>query len=239
MFGRSKLETKTRVLQREALDDLVPRLGIRGGGQRDARHLRVALVQQRKLQVFGAEVVAPLRHTVGFVDCEQRHALRGADPVEQREEALGDQPLGRHIQEIERAFEQRTLGFTHTAGVQRGVQHGRAHTELAQRRDLVLHQCDQGRDDDGRAAPLLAAQQGRQLVAQRLPATRGHEHQRIAAPGEVADDLGLGAAEGGVAEDLAQQRERCVDGRCGRGRRRAERGADGWGEEIVDHRPTG
>src|SRR3546814_4960294 len=39
------------------------------------------------------------------------------------------------------------------------------------------------------------------LVAQRLAATGGHQHQRVVAAGDVVDDGGLLAAEGGVAED--------------------------------------
>src|SRR3546814_13743376 len=48
------------------------------------------------------------------------------------------------------------------------------------------------------------AQDGRDLVAQRLAATGGHQHQRVVAAGDVVDDGGLLAAEGGVAEDLLE-----------------------------------
>ncbi len=65
-----------RVVEREALDDLGARLRIGGGGERDARHVREALVQQRKLQVLGPEVVAPLRDAVRLVDREQRDRRR-------------------------------------------------------------------------------------------------------------------------------------------------------------------
>ena len=69
--------------------------------------------------------------------------------------------------------------------IQRRVEERRAHAELAQRLHLVLHQRDQRRDHDRRAL----AQQRRQLVAQRLAAAGGHEHQRVAAAGDVRDDL--------------------------------------------------
>src|SRR5262249_32017173 len=47
--------------------------------------------------------------------------------------------------------------------------------------------------------------QGRQLITQRLPAARRHQHDRVAAGGDVLDDLLLPAAEARVAEDAAQQ----------------------------------
>ena len=65
-----------------------------------------ALVQQRQLQVVGAEVVTPLRHAVRLVDREQRDP-RAAEEVEA---ARGGQPLGRDIEEVELAREQRALG---------------------------------------------------------------------------------------------------------------------------------
>jgi hypothetical protein len=71
-----------------------------------------------------------------------------------------------------------------------------------QRRHLVLHQGDERRDDDGRARP----QQGRDLVAQRLAAAGGHQHQRVAAGGDPVDDRRLLAAEGGIAENLVENR---------------------------------
>src|SRR5690606_38862240 len=50
----------------------------------------------------------------------------------------------------------------------------------------------------------------RDLVAQRLTATGGHQDQRVVAGGDVVDDGGLLAAEGGVAEDLLECPECCV-----------------------------
>ena len=177
--GRSKeLTNCARVFQRQALDDLAPRGRIRGRGQRDARHVRPALVQQRELAVFRAEVVAPLRDAVRLVDGEQGDARA----LQQRQEARRQQALRRDVEQVELAVgEQRARPPARVAGIERGVEERRAHAELPQRLDLVLHQRDQRRDDDRRA---LAQQRG-QLVAQRLAAAGGHEHQRIAAVGDV------------------------------------------------------
>ena len=52
------------------------------------------------------------------------------------------------------------------------------------------------------------AQQRRNLVAQRLAAAGRHQHERVAAGGDVFDDRLLLAAELRIAEDAAQQAER-------------------------------
>ena len=88
--------------------------------------------------------------------------------------------------------------------VQRGIEEGRLHPGLVQRADLVVHQRDQRRDHDGHAVAGLLARDRRDLVAQAFAAARGHEHQRIAAARDVADDVGLRPAKRFVAENLAQ-----------------------------------
>jgi hypothetical protein len=156
-----------------------------------------ALVEHRELQVLGPEVVAPLRHAVRLVDREERD-LRA---VEELERARHQQALGRDVQEVELAARERALDVRRLARVERGVEEGRAHAELPQRRDLVLHQRDQRRHDD-RAA---LAQQRRHLVAQALAGAGRHQHQRVAAGGDVRDDRLLRVAEGGVPEDARER----------------------------------
>ena len=114
------------------------------------------------------------------------------------------QPLGCDVQQIELAGFERALGVARLERVLRRVEERRAHTELAQRADLVLHQRDQRRDDDRRAL----AQQRRHLVAQRLAAAGRHQHQRIAATRDMGDDFALRTAKRLVAEGGAQDLER-------------------------------
>ena len=57
-------------------------------------------------------------------------------------------------------------------------------TDLPDGIDLILHQCDEGRYDDGRALH----DEGRQLVTQGLSPTRGHQHESVASVQQVADD---------------------------------------------------
>ncbi len=58
-------------LKVQALGDLALGRRVGGGGQRDPGDLRPTLVQHGQLAVFRAEVVAPLRHAMRFVDGEQ------------------------------------------------------------------------------------------------------------------------------------------------------------------------
>ncbi len=131
-----------------------------------------------------------------FVDGEQGDLAA----IEQRQEALRQQALRRDIEQVEVASQQSAFHLGGGLRVQRRIQEGRAHAQLVQRLDLVLHQGDQWRDDDGRARP----QQRRHLVAQRFAATRGHQHQAVAAGEDLIDDGGLFTPEGGVAEDAAK-----------------------------------
>jgi hypothetical protein len=127
------------LLERQPLADLAARLRIGGGGERDPRHRREALVQHRQAEVLGAEIVAPLRDAVRLVDREQR------DPAvrQQLQAALGQQPLGGDVEQVEFAREHRPLDATHVVEPERGVEELGAHAVLAQRHHLVLHQRDQ------------------------------------------------------------------------------------------------
>src|SRR3546814_13706124 len=77
-----------------------------------------------------------------------------------------------------------TTLFRSSLSVEGGVEVRGAHAELAQGLDLVLRQRDQRGDHD----PAALAQDGRDLVAQRLAATGGHQHQRVVAAGDVVED---------------------------------------------------
>ena len=133
-----------------------------------------------------------------------RHAREQVQRVRHREPLRGD------IEQVELAVAERPFDRAGLARRQGGIERGGAHPGLAQRVDLVLHQRDQRRDDDPDPRP----QQRGQLVAQRLAAAGRHQHERVAAGGDVLDDLLLLAAEARIAEDAAQQAER---GCCGSG----------------------
>ena len=70
------------------------------------------------------------------------------------------------------------------------------HSGLQQGVHLILHQRDERRDDDRDAV----TQQGGDLVAQRLAAAGGHDHQGVAVAGHVIDDRFLFAPKRVVSE---------------------------------------
>jgi hypothetical protein len=141
---------------------------------------------------------------VRFVDGEERD-LGARDELQA---ARGGQPLRRDVDEIERARQEIGLDAARLGHAQRGIEEGCAHAELGERRHLILHESDERRDHDPRAPP----QHGRELVAQRLAAARGHQHQRVAACAHVIDDLALRPAEPRVPERPAQQVEGRIAG---------------------------
>ena len=98
------------------------------------------------------------------------------------------------------------------------------HAEFLERADLVVHQRDERADDDGDTLAAAMAHDRRHLVAQALAAAGGHEDERIAAADRVRDDRLLQAAEGVVAEDLAEDP---AGARVGGGGGRSERGFGG------------
>jgi hypothetical protein len=128
----------TGVVELQAVRDFVAGLLVGRGRERDARHVGKLLVQDRQADVFGAEIVAPLRDAVRLVDREQRDARI----VEQVEAALRHQALGRHVDEVDfpgahQAFDAQCF----LEGLGR-IQEGRAHADFFQGIDLVLHQRD-------------------------------------------------------------------------------------------------
>ena len=134
-----------------------------------------------------------------FVDGEQRDL--GA--LQQLEEPRRDEPLGCDVEQVQLARRKLLLGPIRGPRIERGVEHRGRHAGLGEARDLVLHQRDQRRHHD-RAA---VAHQRRDLIAERFAAAGRHQHERVSAVGDVADDFFLGAAEFGVAEDGGEDRE--------------------------------
>ena len=159
-------------------------------------------MQHRQLHVLGPEVVAPLRHAMRLVDGEQRK-LRACEQVER---AIEHQAFGRDVQQIQFAAQQLLFDGARRVGIERGVKEGGAHPDLLERGDLVLHECDQRRDDD----PGTGAHDGRNLETQRLAAAGGHEHQRVATRQQRANDFFLRRAELFVAENAVQDFEGVV-----------------------------
>ena len=189
-----------RIGKPEPGDDLLARHLVGGRRQCDARHVRKAFGDHGQADIFRAEIVPPLRYAMRLVDRKQRDIGLS----KQGQAARRQKPLRRDVEQVEVAGEQPPLDFRGFVERQRRVQHRRIDAGLQQSRDLVAHQRDQRRHHDAAAF----AQQGRQLVAQRLAAAGRHQHQAIAAVRHVPDDFLLRAAKGRQAEHGIQNRQR-------------------------------
>jgi hypothetical protein len=109
---------------------------------------------------------------VGLVDHEEPDPR----PPQGEDELQGAQPLGGDVEHPDLARPNLPLDLPPLLRREAGVQGRRVrHGALQQGVDLVLHQGDEGRDDH-REAPL---HEGRDLVAQALPAARRHDRQRV------------------------------------------------------------
>ena len=197
MLGRSKLVTKQRASCSASRLTISSRVAAVGGrGQRHPGRVGKTLGEHRQADVLGPEIVAPLRDAVRLVDGDEGDLrLR-----QQRKAALGQQALRRHVEQVQAALTHGALDVRGFSRTQRRIEERRPHARFLQRCHLVLHQRDQGRHDDADPGP----DQRRNLVAQRLAAAGGHQHQGVPARAHMLDDGLLGSSELAVAEHPAQ-----------------------------------
>jgi hypothetical protein len=182
--------------QAQALQDVVLDQGRGGGGQGDGGHVPEGPPHGAQAQVVGAEVVAPLGEAVRLVHGEQAQRGLGAGLEE-----AGREALRRHVDQLVVAAHHALDPRAALVDRQGRVDEGGAHLPRRQGVDLVLHQGEEWRDDQGGAAP----RQRRQLVAERLPGARRHDDEGVPALGDVLDDGPLAVPEAREAEALAQE----------------------------------
>ncbi len=193
-----------RRFELHALDDVGAGQRIGRGGERNARHTGIALVQHGQLAVLRPKVVPPLADAMRLVDGEQGQLAHRMQLIEQAQKTRRVEPLGRHIQQGDAARQQLQLHIAGLVVVEGGVEEGGLDTDLVHGADLVVHQRDEGRDDDGGAVALLLAHDGRDLVAQAFAAAGGHQHQRIAAANHMVNNGLLRAAKMRIAKGILQ-----------------------------------
>ena len=192
------------LLQPQPLYDLLTGARIRRGGERQARHLRKALGQHLQLDVLGPEVVPPLRHAVGLIDRKQGQRLLARQLAQSLLQVVRQQPLGRHVEQLELAGVQLPPQRRPLLRRQGRMQRSGPHPRLAQRLHLVLHQGDQGRHHHAQPR----STQCRHLKTDRLAAAGGHQHQPRPAADHVPHDRLLRPAEARVAPNLLQHLQR-------------------------------
>ncbi len=203
-------------LAAERAADLLGGLGRRGGRHPEQHGLAELRERPADEEVVGAEVVPPHAHAVHLVDDDEADA----DRAQHRCEPGLAQTLRSGVNEpfFSRAhLLQPSFGLF---GRERGVHERRRRSDLRRQLvDLVLHQRDQGREDERR----LLAQHRRELVGQRLPRARRHQRERVAAVDCGAHDLLLPWPEGVEAEELAERCREVLQAREYKSARRTSR----------------
>ena len=178
-----------------------------GGGGQDRRAGRQVGDGVADAAVVGAEVVAPVGDAVSLVDDEETQPLRqaGQDPPGK---AGGVEPLGADGQQVDLAGGEGRLDGRPLVRVG-GVDRRRSDTHAAGGGDLIAHQGQQRRHDQGGSGPGVAEQAGGDEVDGRLPETGALDHQRPSALPDHRFDGGRlvgsehGVGTGQLAEQLA------------------------------------
>ena len=181
-FGRWKLDEKhRRVVHAQRAQDVVAGARIGGRGQRDARHAGKHAPADRRARDIPGGTRGPIGETQCASSIANSASLQPRQPIER---AVAQQPLRRDVEQVQLLLDQVARDrLRASAGIELGVQRAGGDTDLAQRRDLVVHQRDQRRDDHRGAG---AAQRGH-LVADALAAAGRHQHQRVATGQHVLD----------------------------------------------------
>ena len=184
--------------QAEPFDDFVAHdRGCRGRAGQDP-----CLWKERQdspdLQILGPEVVTPLADAVGLVDGHQGTV----DLAEDRGEIRDGKTLRGDVNQLVAALGQTLQALAHGPRRKRRGQEGGGNVQSFESRDLVVHEGNQRRDDQGGA---LEEQCGN-LIAQALPAAGGRHQENPTLIEEPLDGFALAgpvgaqpeAAEGGT-----------------------------------------
>ena len=176
----------------------------RSGGSRrrgHPEHRRVAerLERAPDEQVVRPEVVSPHADAVHLVD----HDEADADRAQRLDERGVAEPLGCGVEDSRPALGDVADASRRHLLIERRVDERRRGGDLGwQLVDLVLHQGDERREDEGRLGP----QHRGELVRERLAGARRHQGERVAALHGGADDLLLSGPKGVEPEEIPQRR---------------------------------
>ncbi len=181
----------------ERLADRPRGLRCRRGGHSEERRIAELGEPSTDEEVVRAEVVPPHAHAVHLVHDDESDP----DRAQRLDEARLPKPLRRRVDEP--LPPGRDLGEPRSGLLRRKrrvhERRGRRHRR-GQLVDLVLHQRDQRREDEGR----LGAQHRRELVRERLAGTGRHQCERVATFDGSANDLFLTGTKRVEAEELAE-----------------------------------
>ena len=177
MFGRSKLETKTRAsLEREPR-----RRSRRASADRRWRSARCA-ARRESARAAPTAAGTPGRKSWPHCDTQCASSIANSaivDALEQLEAARRQQPLGRDVEQVELAGAQRALDVRALRRASSVELRNAARTpSCVQRRDLVLHQRDQRRDHDADARRAAAPGSGSTATCRRRSASAPARRRR-------------------------------------------------------------
>ncbi len=190
----------------QLLDDVVTHLLRGGGGEGGDGAVGEERAKLGELPIFGAEVVAPLGNAVSFVNCEERerHILEPSFG------ARHDRTFGGDVDEAELAREGFLFEFAAIGPENGAIEEDGGDAHLAELCDLILHEGDERRDDDGGA---FFIENSRELITERFTAARGHNDADVAAGIESLDNRFLTRAEGCVAPKAVKRKPIAIQGR--------------------------
>ena len=174
----------------------------RGRGKGDHGSGGEQFPEPGQFPVLGPEVVAPFRDAVRLVDCDQPDRGGGKGIKKPGLHAF----LRRDKQDMKPARIHLRLDPGALPVVERAVEGGSRDPPGIEVVHLVFHERDERRDDHGEAAEV----QGRQLVAERLPAPGGHDRERVVTLKDRCDDRFLVRQECGIAPVFFEQADRCL-----------------------------
>ncbi len=147
-------------------------------------------------QVRRPEVVAPLRHAVRLVDDEEAHLL----PAQLLRQLSGRGALGRDVDDLVTALFDALEGLALFLARLRRVEARRDGAGAPELDQLIAHERQQRRDDDGDPRQL----ERRQLIRERLARARRHDGQHVLAAEQIADHALLPGTELAQVELAAQ-----------------------------------
>ena len=147
--------------------------------------------------VVGAKIVAPGGDAVGLVDGDEGGLAFG----EHLGKAGDAHALGCNEEELEGAVEVVAAGLAGFVAGEAGVDAAYAEAGDGEFGCLVVHERDEGGDDEGGAS----ASDGGELVTEGFACACGHDEEDVAAIGGGTADCFLIGAKGGEAEGLVEE----------------------------------
>ena len=183
----------------EVLLDIHLHLGRCGGRQGDERSVTDFVDDGANTAILGAEIVAPLRDTVCLIDGVERYF----DFAQEGDIILLRERLGGEVEQFGLSIQHILTHLLHGRLVERRIQKvgdARILGEGTHRIDLILHQGNQGRDNDSHTLH----DEGGQLVAERFTSAGRHEDKGVPTGKHVVDDSLLISFEGRKPEVFLQ-----------------------------------